>query len=115
MHKFDKIIMEGMVNTEAMLKARRKVLLQKKTAGFDVVDELARAGRFLKRYQSFVQDWQYWYYDTARKDPTVKSLGDGPALKGIYDGVEVRIQQKLPKLVLPQAHHIELVLDSDVE
>lgn len=63
MNNFDKIIMEGMVNTQAMLKARRKVLFQKKSAGFDVTKELARAGRFLERYEVFLRDWQYWYYD----------------------------------------------------
>lgn len=111
MHKFDKIILESMVNTEAMLSARRKVLLQKRSAGYDVTHELKRAGRFLERYSTFVHDWTYWYYDTRPGSQEAEHNPHGKPLPSIYDGIEIRIQQKLPGMVLPRAHQIELVLD----
>lgn len=115
MHKFDKIIMEGMVNTESMLKARVKVLKKKRDAGFDVKAELQRANRFVARYSSFVQDWMYWYYDTRNDETRSGNPADPPALPGIFDGVEIRMKQKFPELVLPRAHEIELVIDTHTE
>ncbi len=111
MRAFDKIIMEGMVNTESMLKARLVALKKKRSAGFDVTAEIKRAGRFLERYQSFTRDWQYWYYDDlpGKGDPGPKE--DKPDLEAIYAGIEVRIQKRMYDSVLPQANEIELVLD----
>jgi hypothetical protein len=80
MHKFDKIIMDGMVNVEAMLKARKKVLEQKRKAGFDVTAEIKRAGRFVQRYQQFRRDWEYWYYDELPGQGDKGPKGDKPHL-----------------------------------
>lgn len=114
MNKFDKIIYEGMINTRSMLMARRKVLLKKQSVGYDVKEEIVRAKRFEQRFEAFVSDWQYWYYDTREDEASIRKPQDAPALPGIWDGVEVRIQQKLPGLVLPRAHEIELVIDNIV-
>lgn len=115
MNKFDKIIMEGMVNTLSMLKARTKVMSSKQSAGFDVKAELVRSKRFVLRYESFLHDWSYWYYDERGEDGEQRGAANPPALPGIWDGVEVRIEHKYPKLVLPQAREIELVLDTNDE
>lgn len=115
MNKFDKIIMEGMVNTQSMLKARVKVLKLKRDAGFDVNLEIQRAKRFMERHNALVRDWMYWYYDT-RNDVTRSSRTPAPpALDAIYEGVEVRITERIPKMVLPRASQIELVIDTPVK
>lgn len=115
MHKFDKLTLDGMVNTQSMLKARVKVLKIKRDAGFDVKEELVRANRFLQRFSGFVNDWQYWYYDNKGDPSRSRNWKGPPALPGVLDAVEVRIAKNVPKLVLPRANEIELVLDTSIK
>lgn len=115
MHKFDKLILESMVNTESMLVARKKVLEQKRKAGFNVTAEVKRAGRFLERYQGFMRDWQYWYYDdiAGTGDPGPKK--DERKSSSPLAGVDVIVHQKLASWILPTFPHVELELDKDIK